>query len=198
MAFKPGTDDIRESPALPVTSSLLEARAIVTSFDPVARHEAEKIFGDRVTFRENMAEAIAGTDAILVMTSWPHFDALPEMLRDLPNPPGHRRPAYVHQDRHRPLRGHRPSGAQRRAPRLSPFEDRDMNLPPNLPVNAGRRRFLTSLLATAGVLPLTALLPVHATAAAEGFYMVNGWILTAADVRALGIGPLQARALNRI
>jgi hypothetical protein len=56
-----------------------------------------------------------------------------------------------------------------------------------------RRAFLTSLLSAAAVLPLASLipLPVRAAAAAgpaEGFYMVNGWILTAADVRALKIG----------
>jgi UDPglucose 6-dehydrogenase len=87
MAFKPGTDDIRESPALPVTQKLLDERAIVTCFDPIAHHEAEKIFGDKVLFREDLSAAIANVDAILIMTRWQHFDALPAMLKDLPNPP---------------------------------------------------------------------------------------------------------------
>ncbi len=87
MAFKPGTDDIRESPALPVTQSLLDEQAIVTCYDPIARHEAEKVFGDQVLFHEDLDEAIAGVDAILIMTRWQHFDALPAMLRDVADPP---------------------------------------------------------------------------------------------------------------
>lgn len=80
MSFKPGTDDIRESPSLPVTQSLLEAGAKVTAFDPIARHEAEKVFSDKITFKDRLEEAIAGADAILIMTAWPDFRSLPELL----------------------------------------------------------------------------------------------------------------------
>ena len=57
-----------------------------------------------------------------------------------------------------------------------------------------RRRLLASLLAAAAVLPLARLLPVRAAGLRQGFYMVNGWILTAADVEALGLGD-EARRL---
>ena len=61
-----------------------------------------------------------------------------------------------------------------------------------------RRRLLASLLAAAAVLPLARLLPVRAVTGVgglrQGFYMVNGWILTAADVEALGLGD-EARRL---
>ena len=87
MAFKPGTDDIRESPALPVTAKLLEEKAIVTSFDPFARQEAEKVFGAAVDFRDDLAETIEGVDAILLMTRWPQFNALPAMIKDVASPP---------------------------------------------------------------------------------------------------------------
>lgn len=87
MAFKPGTDDIRESPAIPVAQTLLNEKAIVTSYDPIARHEAEKVFGDSVDFRDDLKEAIAGVDAILVMTRWQHFQQIPELLAGLENPP---------------------------------------------------------------------------------------------------------------
>lgn len=80
MAFKPGTDDIRESPALPVTQALLDAGARVSAYDPIARHEAEKIFGTRVDFCDDLATAVAGAEAIMVMTSWPEFEALPGAL----------------------------------------------------------------------------------------------------------------------
>jgi UDPglucose 6-dehydrogenase len=87
MAFKPGTDDIRESPALPVTKMLLEEHAIVTSYDPIARHEAEKVFGTTVDFRDDLKEAIAAVDAILIMTRWQQFEAIPELLKPMENPP---------------------------------------------------------------------------------------------------------------
>jgi UDPglucose 6-dehydrogenase len=80
MAFKPGTDDIRESPSLPVTQTLLDAGAVVTAFDPIARHEAEKVFPSGVTFVDSVEGAIAGVDAILLMTAWPEFKALPALI----------------------------------------------------------------------------------------------------------------------
>lgn len=87
MAFKPGTDDIRESPALPVTQTLLDEKAVVTAFDPIARHEAEKVFGDAVQFCDELKEAIEGVSAILIMTRWQHFQQIPELLAGLENPP---------------------------------------------------------------------------------------------------------------
>ncbi|CAN5711068.1 UDP-glucose/GDP-mannose dehydrogenase family protein [soil metagenome] len=87
MAFKPGTDDIRESPALPVTQALIEAGAAVSAYDPVARAEAEKHFGAAVAFCENLAGAIEGAEAILVMTRWPEFAALPDLIAAAAAPP---------------------------------------------------------------------------------------------------------------
>jgi UDPglucose 6-dehydrogenase len=87
MAFKPGTDDIRESPSIPVTRQLLDEGAIVFAYDPVARHEAQRVFGDDVQFVEDLAEAVADVDAVLVMTRWPEFDTLPELLRGVANAP---------------------------------------------------------------------------------------------------------------
>jgi UDPglucose 6-dehydrogenase/GDP-mannose 6-dehydrogenase len=87
MAFKPGTDDIRESPAIPVTQNLLKENVMVTSYDPIARHEAEKIFGDTVEFYDDLKEAIKDVSAILIITRWQHFEQIPEMLKGLKNPP---------------------------------------------------------------------------------------------------------------
>lgn len=80
MAFKPGTDDIRESPSLPVTEALLDAGAVVTAYDPVARATAEAHFGDRVRFTGTLEDAVDAADAILLMTRWKHFERLPELL----------------------------------------------------------------------------------------------------------------------
>jgi UDPglucose 6-dehydrogenase len=87
MAFKPGTDDIRESPSLPVTQWLLEAGAIVTCFDPIAREESQKVFGNRVVFHENLADALRAAEAVLLMTRWPQFEELPGLVKTLAAPP---------------------------------------------------------------------------------------------------------------
>ncbi len=57
-----------------------------------------------------------------------------------------------------------------------------------------RRRLLGMLLSAAALLPFVQLLPARAAGLREGFYMVNGWTLTAADVEALGLGA-EARRL---
>ena len=50
VAFKPGTDDIRESPSIPVIQALAARGARVTAFDPIARKEAEHLLGNTVVF----------------------------------------------------------------------------------------------------------------------------------------------------
>jgi UDPglucose 6-dehydrogenase len=82
MAFKPGTDDIRESPSLPVTNELLARGALVTVHDPIARDEVAKIFGDRVRYADDLQSAVDGADAILLMTRWEQYRRLPELLAD--------------------------------------------------------------------------------------------------------------------
>jgi UDPglucose 6-dehydrogenase len=80
VAFKPGTDDIRESPSLPVIEALVAKGAKVTAFDPIARKEAEHVLNGDVAFKDNLNDAIDGAAAILVMTAWPEFKALPELV----------------------------------------------------------------------------------------------------------------------
>ena len=81
LAFKPGTDDLRESPALPVVRALRDAGAHVRAYDPVARHEAERLLGDTgITYAESLQDAIEDVDAVMLMTRWPEFTALPSLL----------------------------------------------------------------------------------------------------------------------
>jgi UDPglucose 6-dehydrogenase len=70
LAFKPNTDDMREAPALALLDQLLRAGATVTAHDPVAMAEARRRLGDRVTFAENMYEALQGARALVVVTDW--------------------------------------------------------------------------------------------------------------------------------
>ncbi|MEL6726436.1 MAG: UDP-glucose/GDP-mannose dehydrogenase family protein [Pseudomonadota bacterium] len=87
VAFKPGTDDIRESPSLPVIETLASKGAKVTAFDPIARHEAEHVLGERVVFKDTLEDALNGAKAILLMTAWPEFRDLPEKLSKGDNAP---------------------------------------------------------------------------------------------------------------
>jgi UDPglucose 6-dehydrogenase len=75
IAFKPGTDDTRDSPALPVIERLRAEGASITLYDPVARAEL-----DDVALAPDLRAAITSADAIVLVTRWPQFEALPELL----------------------------------------------------------------------------------------------------------------------
>jgi UDPglucose 6-dehydrogenase len=88
LAFKPGTDDMRESPAIPIVRELVSRGAKVTAFDPIARHEAEKLFGTgTIEFAETLPGAIKNAEAVLLLTRWPEFQELPALLSTLPEQP---------------------------------------------------------------------------------------------------------------
>jgi UDPglucose 6-dehydrogenase/GDP-mannose 6-dehydrogenase len=89
MAFKPGTDDVRESPSLTVAQKIIELGCEIVAFDPVAQHEASKSLaavGVSLEYAESVEACLADADAILIMTSWPQFANLPELIehRDVP------------------------------------------------------------------------------------------------------------------
>jgi len=73
LAFKPRTDDMREAPAIAVIDALLKEGAEVTAYDPKAETSAREVFGDRVTFCGRAYEAVAGADALVVVTEWNEF-----------------------------------------------------------------------------------------------------------------------------
>ena len=80
IAFKPGTDDIRESPAIPVINMLLAKGAQIKAFDPVAQHEAEKVFKNKIKYCATTEDTVKGCDAVLIITKWKEFLALPQIL----------------------------------------------------------------------------------------------------------------------
>lgn len=80
IAFKPDTDDVRESPAFPIIRRLKERGARVTAYDPVARpSENAELAG--VALATSMREAIADAEVVVVVTRWPEFSALADALR---------------------------------------------------------------------------------------------------------------------
>jgi len=75
LAFKPNTDDMREAPSIPLIEALVERGAAVSSFDPVAREQAEKIFSG-IEFASDAYAAAEGADALVIVTEWDEFRAL--------------------------------------------------------------------------------------------------------------------------
>jgi len=73
LAFKPKTDDMREAPAVPLISALLDAGASVAAYDPEAMKVARTIFGTRVDFKDKSYEALSGADGLAIVTEWNEF-----------------------------------------------------------------------------------------------------------------------------
>lgn len=80
LAFKPDTDDMRESPAIPIINSLLVEQAKVQAYDPVANSKARKIFGDKITLVDSLPQALSGADAVVLVTRWDEFHQVPDLL----------------------------------------------------------------------------------------------------------------------
>lgn len=73
LAFKAQTDDMRESPALTLIEELLGSGAAVVAHDPAAMHEGERRLGKRITFAPTNYDALAGADALVVVTDWNEY-----------------------------------------------------------------------------------------------------------------------------
>ncbi len=75
LSFKPNTDDMREAPALSLLAQLWQAGITVRAFDPVAQHEAQRLFGDRddLVLCATPEDALEGADALAVITEWKEF-----------------------------------------------------------------------------------------------------------------------------
>jgi UDPglucose 6-dehydrogenase len=87
LAFKPGTDDMREAPSRVLIDALLAQGARVRAYDPAAMGEARRIYGgaDRMEFARSPMEALAGADALVIVTEWrvfksPDFDEIRALL----------------------------------------------------------------------------------------------------------------------
>jgi UDPglucose 6-dehydrogenase len=86
LAFKAETDDMRESPTIPLIEGLLSAGARVQTHDPKATDSARTIFGDRVMYAADPYSAAHGADALIVMTEWlvyrnPDFERVRKLVR---------------------------------------------------------------------------------------------------------------------
>ena len=89
LAFKPNTDDMREAASRELIADLFAAGATITAYDPVAMHEAQRVFGDepRLQYAENPMGALDQADALVIVTEWkefrsPDFDAIKATLKN--------------------------------------------------------------------------------------------------------------------
>lgn len=88
LAFKPGTDDMREAPSRVLLESLWQAGATVRAHDPAAMSEVRRIYGERPDLHlcDRPMEALEGADALVIVTEWslfrsPDFAVIRQMLK---------------------------------------------------------------------------------------------------------------------
>lgn len=73
LAFKADTDDMRDSPAIPIVNKLVEEGAKVLGYDPEAAGNAKQIFGDSIKYADSASQALDGADLALIVTEWSEF-----------------------------------------------------------------------------------------------------------------------------
>ncbi len=84
LAFKGGTDDIRESPAMLLVQELVREGCRICAYDPAAMQNAKNVLKSGVDFAADPYEAATGADALLILTEWGEFATLDlERLCDL-------------------------------------------------------------------------------------------------------------------
>ena len=86
LAFKAGTDDMREAPSLTLIDGLLKEGVSVCAHDPAALEHARSLLGNRIDYAETNYEALAGADALVVVTDWneyrhPDFERVKRTLK---------------------------------------------------------------------------------------------------------------------
>lgn len=88
LSFRPDTNDMRESPAIPILRCLSEQGAQLKAYDPAAGEEARRLFaGDSVYVCDDLATAVSDAQAVILVTRWDEFRKVPELLRRQSPPP---------------------------------------------------------------------------------------------------------------
>ena len=88
LAFKPGTDDMREAPSLVLIERLKAAGCHVRAFDPVAIPESKRRIGDTIDYASDIYDAVLDADALMLVTEWKEF-RMPnwKVVKKVMNPP---------------------------------------------------------------------------------------------------------------
>jgi UDPglucose 6-dehydrogenase len=73
LAFKPGTDDMREAPSLTLIDALLQEGVSICAHDPAAMDHTKGLIGNRIDYAETNYEALVGADALVIVTDWNEY-----------------------------------------------------------------------------------------------------------------------------
>jgi len=73
LAFKPGTDDLREAPSLKIIKWLVSKGAVVSACDPAAIENAKSILGGNIPLTKDLETCLKGADAAVIVTEWPEY-----------------------------------------------------------------------------------------------------------------------------
>jgi len=87
LSFKPNTDDMREAPSLVFIEKMLAEGAKIKAYDPVAINEAKRRIGDKITYTNDIYEALEDAEALVVITEWsefrmPNFKKMEKILKN--------------------------------------------------------------------------------------------------------------------
>ncbi len=76
LTFKPGTDDMRDAPALSILPKLVEGGAIIRAHDPHGMDAARKLLPEKIEFVEHLYDIFDGADAVVLLTEWNEYRGL--------------------------------------------------------------------------------------------------------------------------
>jgi UDPglucose 6-dehydrogenase len=76
LAFKPETDDMRDSPSIDIVRELADAGAQIKAYDPKAMDEARHMLPKDVNYCDSASDCVADADAVVIVTEWNEFRAL--------------------------------------------------------------------------------------------------------------------------
>ena len=86
-AFKPNTDDVRESPSIKLIDKLIKTiRVNIELYDPVADKNTEKIFKNKIVYSRNLSKSVNNKNLIIIMTKWKKFKNLHKKIKKKSNP----------------------------------------------------------------------------------------------------------------
>lgn len=77
LAFKPDTDDVRESASLRIINELLEEGAVVRAYDPIAIPNAKRILGNTIEYSSDIRVALHEAELAIIATDWEQIKHVP-------------------------------------------------------------------------------------------------------------------------
>ncbi|TAN38351.1 MAG: UDP-glucose/GDP-mannose dehydrogenase family protein [Nitrospirae bacterium] len=73
LSFKPNTNDMRDAPAVFIIERLLQEKASIRAFDPIAMEDAKAVFGRKIKYAKDSYDCVKGADAVVIITEWNEF-----------------------------------------------------------------------------------------------------------------------------